>query len=256
MRSSLSIAAFFSLVCCSSYAQLSCDTGSCIMQLPDDQSIITDELVFNAYCPSGEGKFCDGRSQCCGVWCELGFLTADHCPSITGSFRFPDLDIRLSFSNQTGEPDALQVSTGVPHHFYDRRGYKVLLDYLDTQDGFHRTRGMFFPGESGSGVYDIEGRVCGVVSANVYTDRSTWGSVASVAELLSAASSKGRRLRRESRQRRELRSASDSILEREATSLAPQAKTSVRQTMVFLGRPPTDNGHCELPAGPLQFQLQ
>jgi len=238
------------------YPQSTCENGVCQIDPRPESSIITGRMVFGSFCKSGPSVFCDGRSHCCGGWTELGFLTAEHCNNITGAFRFPSLDIQLVLDRKPPGVGLPLLSTGTPHHFYDRRGYKVLLDYLDTEDGRHRTRGMFFPGESGSLVYDEAGRVCGVVSANSYLHSETWGEVASVALLLQVGAAQGRPAIFESRQRSDLRSACRSILEREAAEKARTPDTSLRQPTPYAVHPQAGSGVQLLRSGPLRFQLE
>ena len=112
----------------------------------------------------------DGRSTARGFNTDIGFITADHVLFQDAVIRFPDRDIRISSPKKTpppaDEPAAFKIGTGEPDYFIDRRGNRISITLQSTEELRWYTDQVFFPGESGTPVFNDTGEVVGLISGN------------------------------------------------------------------------------------------
>ena len=91
-----------------------------------------------------------------------GRLTANHCGLETATHRDPEIDFSIDV-RVTGKTETSDLSPAV---FVDRRGgvHPIVITRRTVRFWFVELK--FFPGESGSGVFDKNGRCCGIVLGN------------------------------------------------------------------------------------------
>lgn len=196
-------------------AQSPCENGQCQIGFAPPSTPNPALTYDRSICVSAENKVCSSLSRCCGCFTELGFLTADHCDPTTKHTRFPRLDMAIDFPSRSTTDSVYRLSTGRPSYFWNRRGQKVAIAAEDSNDREYLTDVLFFPGESGSPIFDSDGAVCGIAAGNVYDSVSSHGIVPRVSALLVSASAPASLLSAESLTRRQLRTAARSILARE-----------------------------------------
>lgn len=109
----------------------------------------------------------DGQ-EAIGFITEHGLFTSDHVSKQHATFRITDRDIRVDQTQSSKH--GFKFGSGRPSFFYDRRNHKVDVSVVAVRDHFYIVDVRFYPGESGTPVFDRLRRVVGVVSGN---DRST-----------------------------------------------------------------------------------
>lgn len=122
----------------------------------------------------------------CESFCLRGFcVTADHCEHEQSFVRIPQFDVALI--GDTGQPQ-LRSGWKPPAYFYDRRGHRVVMNVVRREDIQWLVDLEFYPGESGSAVFDSSRSVTGVVLGNRFEGSKTYGRVSILSSALSKAS--------------------------------------------------------------------
>jgi len=112
---------------------------------------------------------------CESINTEIGVITCRHCGPFPNAIYVSGFDIAIR--KREDKKFCHQVSGEEPCYFYDRRGTRHKLKTNGRTENYWRTHAVFFSGESGSGVYDKNDRVCGIVLGNVKIGRRWFGRV-------------------------------------------------------------------------------
>lgn len=109
-----------------------------------------------------------GGQEATGFITTHGLFTSDHVTGQHATFRFKKRDVRVDQTQSSKY--GFTFGSGSPSFFYDRRNHKIRLRVVDTGEHFYTVDVRFYPGESGTPVFDRLRKVVGIVSGN---DRNT-----------------------------------------------------------------------------------
>lgn len=122
----------------------------------------------------------------CEQFCTRQFcITADHCGNSTAILRIVSYDVAILPPNALANHHA--ISDQDPAYFVTRRGFRVRLKPLRREARQWIVSEEFYPGESGSPVFDSNHNVCGVVLGNLIEHPKSFGRVAILASALSTS---------------------------------------------------------------------
>ena len=99
---------------------------------------------------------------CAYVDTTAGRLTAAHC-NLDGA---TNIDPTLDFAFDSRITGSTKTSAEQPRFFVDRRGVEHEVNVVRTDDRHWYCDITFFPGESGSPLFDGNKRCCGIVLGN------------------------------------------------------------------------------------------
>ena len=105
----------------------------------------------------------DGQ-EATGFLTVHGLFTSDHVDRQQATVRFQKRDVRVDERQKSKH--GFKFGSGRPSFFYDRRNHKVPVIVIETGKHFYTVDVRFYPGESGTPVFDRFRRVVGVVSGN------------------------------------------------------------------------------------------
>ena len=152
------------------------------------------------------------QTDCQHVDTTAGRITAAHCGSEKFEVSFTASDLRITSFRI--EKNAVKLSMRPPVFFRCRRGTRYDVKVVHREKYRFFVDRIFYPGESGSPVFDADGNCCGIVLGNTF-HRGRWiGRVASFEQMRIFSSRSADRQRLPNPQKQLLlESAVDSILE-------------------------------------------